>query len=210
MDDSDSEIKENLADIVKKEKLATRVDVTADVEDKRIVPSKLGESSNWSAMEERLRRDLDEADDFLAMANKAEDTAKADFERYLLLKKQTILPSTDRDKKLITLNKEKIVRDVRKLAQQRKRAYSSYNFCKKQLNDHMKMKKKESKNEDGKIVKINGRFFQWWEGLPSYLRKYQPEKECAKDLYRRIREVLIIDPTLLEHKTMVQLMDRYR
>ena len=105
MDDSDSEIKENLAEIVKKDHLATRVDVTADVEDQRIVPSKLGESSNWSKMEDRLRNDLDEADEFLAMADKAEEQARTDLDRYLKLKKQTVLPANDRDKKLITLKK---------------------------------------------------------------------------------------------------------
>ena len=208
--DSDSEIKENLEDIVKKEKISTRVDVTADVEDKRIVPSKLGASSTWSDMEERLRKDLSEADKFLAYATKQEDDSKATFERYIKLTKSKVTPTNDRDKKLLTLNKEKMVKDIKKLADQRKKAYSSYNYGKKQLSDHLKLKSRDNKNEDGKIAKINGRYFQWWEGLPSYLRKYQPQKECPKEIYRRLREILIIDPNLAEHDLLTGLMDRYR
>ena len=143
-------------------------------------------------------------------ANAKEDQARADFDRYLLLTKKKIAPSSARDKKLISLKKERIVKDIKKLSEHRKRAYSAYNYSKKQLNDHMKLKKRDSKSEDGKICKINGRYFQWWEGLPSYLRKYQPSKECAKELYRRIREFLVIDPTNLDHTVMVSLMDRYR
>ena len=161
--DSDSEIKENLAEIVNKERYATRVDVTADVEDERIQPSKLGSSSTWSDMEERLRRDLESADAALSEATRKEDQSSLDFERYLKLSKKVIMPTTDRDKKLIALKKEKIVKDVKKLAELRKRAYSAYNYAKKQLNDHMKLKKSDSKTCDGKIAKINGRYFQWWE-----------------------------------------------
>ena len=124
--------------------------------------------------------------------------------------KNKVQPKSEKEKQLFSLGKEKLKKLVHKMALQRKKAYSSYNFSKKQLNDHMKLKHKENQVEDGKLAKINGRYFQWWEGLPSYLKKFQPAKECSKTLYRLIREALIIDPGLLEHDSMVALMDRYR
>ena len=66
--DSDSEFKDNIAEIVNKEKLALRVDVTYDVKDGKIDPKKCGSSSTWNDMEERLRRDLSEADELLSNA----------------------------------------------------------------------------------------------------------------------------------------------
>ena len=208
--DSDSELKDNLAEIVNKEKLALRVDVTYDVKDGKIDPKKCGSSSTWTDMEDRLSKDMAEADEFLARAKEQEDEARRRCDRYFELHEKRITPVTDLDKKIFTLSKEKIKKLVKKMANQRKQAYSGYNYCKKQMAEHLKLKQKDSDCTDGKLIKINGRYFQWWEGLPAYLRKHQPQKECTKTLYRRIREMLIINPTELEHDAVVQLMDRYR
>ena len=207
--DSDTEIKDNLADLVKKDKILLRVDVTAAVEDGRINPSKLGSSSTWNDMEQRLQRDLETADEKMIFTSEQEDKAKANLERFELLKSKAIKPSNDTDKKLLAAGKDKLVRIVAKMENNRQKAYSKYNQSKKQIAEHLKIKSKEV-NSHGKIMKINGRYFQWWEGLPAYMSEFQPTKEDPKTLYRRLREILIIDPSLVEHNEIVNLMSRYR
>ena len=97
------------------------------------------------------------------------------------------------------------------LSQKRIRtAFKSYKEVKSELKDHRRELKTNGEQDTSRIYLKNGRYYQWWDRLPTWMEQYQPIKERPEDVYREIRKMLVLDLNSLNHIDFVNLLERYK
>ena len=199
-----------LAELLNKDKFPVEVDITQDVLSERIPREELADALDGEKELARLKIELKDAhSSWLKAKDLLEALEQQKLRRKMLLEKK-VPPTDDNDKRLLALSEKNLI-DMEATASKKERtAFKQYKEIKAELKDHRKEIKNNGEQDTSRIYMRNGRYYQWWDRLPSWMEKYQPSKERPEDVYREIRKMVVLDLPSLNHVDLVALLERYK
>ena len=123
---------------------------------------------------------------------------------------KVIQPRDENDHKLMKLTDKDIDQKETQSQKRIRTTYKTYKEAKSELKDHRKEMKANGEQDTSRIYVKSGRYYQWWDRLPTWMEQFQPVKEKPEDVYREIRKMLVLDLNSLNHVEFVALLERYK